>query len=189
MCTYVGTHVHAYIVLEGSSIFPLCNHPVPTLCRDFIAENNAKHFRMGRHVQGVLNLIHNRVEDGGFQCVPMPDCVRWLREWTPMQRWTSPPEPNGKYIFSPRAYEALGIPAVRVPCPAGTLILFDACLPHGTLPNRSGRPRAIQFLRYIPQAMLSPPTLASRGAAVRRRARASGFFPDSAAQARVLFGL
>lgn len=155
--------------------------------RDFTAENNAKHWRMGRHVQSVLNLIDNRREDGGFQCVPMADPAAWLREWTPTQRWSTPPEPNGRYMFTPRSYEALGIPAVRVPCPAGTLILFDACLPHGTLPNRSGRPRAIQFLRYIPEAVLSERSARGRKAAVRRHCRRVGFEPATPEQARVLF--
>ncbi len=66
--------------------------------RDFVAENNAKHWTMGRQVQGVINLIDNRLEDGGFQCVPTFDPSSWLRKWTPTQRWTTAPEPNGKYV-------------------------------------------------------------------------------------------
>ena len=156
--------------------------------RDFVAENNAKHWTMGRQVQGVLNLIDNRVEDGGFQCVPMPRCEAWLREWCPTQKWPGPPEANGRYFFSARAYEELGIAATRVPAPAGTLLLFDACLPHGTLPNRSGRPRAIQFLRYLPLETLSGPCRAARAAAVRRRCRCVGFVPPDEDAARALFG-
>jgi ectoine hydroxylase-related dioxygenase (phytanoyl-CoA dioxygenase family) len=141
---------------------------------------------MGQQVQGVLNLIDNRCEDGGFQCVPMGDPCGWLRGWCPTQHWTSPPEPNGRYIFSPKAYECLGPRAVRVPCPAGSLLLFDACLPHGTLPNRSGRPRAIQFLRYLPRDVLSDKCLHARAAAVRRHCRLLGFAPTPE-EAAVLF--
>jgi ectoine hydroxylase-related dioxygenase (phytanoyl-CoA dioxygenase family) len=148
------------------------------LCRDFISENNAKHWRMGRQVQGVLNLIDNRLEDGGFQCVPMRDPVEWLRRWSPDQKWSTPSEPNGRYFFTPKSYEELGIPATRVPCPAGTLILFDACLPHGTLPNRSGRPRAIQFLRYIPKSTFSEKCVRLRTAAVRMHCKRIGFVPS-----------
>lgn len=121
---------------------------------DLVSENNAKHYRFGRHLQGVLNLIDNRHDDGGFQCVPMPDAAAWLRRWVPTVSWASRPEPNGRHIFTAETYGREGWVAQRVPCPAGTLLLFDAALPHGTQPNRSGRPRAIQFLRYIPAASL-----------------------------------
>jgi hypothetical protein len=63
--------------------------------RDFIAENNAKTFRM-RHYQGVLNLINNREGDGGFHCVPMADPTAWLQKWVKEHVWTRPPEPNGR---------------------------------------------------------------------------------------------
>jgi hypothetical protein len=155
---------------------------------DFVAENNAKHRSMGRQVQGVLNLVGNREEDGGFQCVPMADCMKWMQSWCGTQRWAAPPEPNGRYFFSPKSYEEIGIASTRVPCPAGTLILFDACLPHGTLPNRSTRPRAIQFLRYIPAHTLSDPCKAARASAVRRLCREAGFEPPDEDAAEVLFG-
>jgi ectoine hydroxylase-related dioxygenase (phytanoyl-CoA dioxygenase family) len=92
-----------------------------------------------------------------------------------------------RYLFTPKSYEELGTSAVRVPCPAGTLILFDACLPHGTLPNRSGRPRAIHFLRYIPETILSEKCAKARKAAVLRHCRRIGFMPETPEQARVLF--
>jgi len=146
---------------------------------------------MGRHVQGVLNLIDNRVQDGGFHCIPMANATAWLRDWTAVQKWSAPPEVNGRQVgvmscclffstsltpFSTKknrhvftARECALLPSSRrVPCPAGTLILFDACLPHGTQPNRSGRPRAIQFLRYIPEAALSPANRKLRADAVKR---------------------
>jgi hypothetical protein len=57
---------------------------------------------MGRQVQGVLNLINNRTEDGGFHCVPMADPTAWLQHWTGSQHWTAgEPEPNGRYVSHP----------------------------------------------------------------------------------------
>ena len=101
--------------------------------------------------QGVLSLIDNREEDGGFQCVPMADPTAWLLEWTAAQSLPtgSRPQANGRHIFSAAEFAKLGLPKTRVPCPAGSLILFNNTLPHGTLPNRSGRPRAVQFLRWV----------------------------------------
>merc|ERR1711943_17663 len=53
-----------------------------------------------------------------------------------------------------------------VPCPAGTLILFDATLPHGTKPNISTRSRAILFLRYITSDELPSAAWMKRNAAL-----------------------
>jgi hypothetical protein len=116
----------------------------------FTAENNGKHYTMGTRIQSVLNLLDNEEEDGGFQCVPMPDSNEWLREWVPKQKWTTEMEPNGRYFFDGKSFGKLGLCKTRVPCPAGTLIMFNATLPHGTMPNRSSKPRAIQFIRYSP---------------------------------------
>jgi hypothetical protein len=141
--------------------------------RDFIAENNAKHVSMGPQLQGVLSLIDNRYEDGGFQCVPMPDARAWLKGFAASTVFPSPPEANGKYVFDAKSYGTLaaaGYAKTRVPCPAGTLILFDACLPHGTEPNRSRRPRAIQFVRYMPTSTLWVDPRA-RNAAIERVCR------------------
>jgi len=69
-----------------------------------------------------------------------------------------PPQPNGRYIFSNNHRDdskliALG-QVLRMPCPAGSMICFDATLPHGTLPNFSDRIRVIQFLRYLPESVI-----------------------------------
>jgi ectoine hydroxylase-related dioxygenase (phytanoyl-CoA dioxygenase family) len=154
--------------------------------RDFTSENNAKHVSWGQHIQGVLNLIDNREEDGGFQCVPMADCGAWLREWGKTVK--GPREPNGKFVFDAKTFGKLGFVAERVPCPAGTLICFDAALPHGTQPNRSDRPRAIQFLRYIPRLALPAETRKQRAAAIARHCAKLRFDVADPLRARVLFG-
>lgn len=85
---------------------------------------------------------------------------------------------------------------MRLPCPAGTLILFDATLPHGTKPNnitsadmgKAPRSRAILFLRYITSDSLPPVALRERAAALRRIAKEVGFVPDED-QAKLLYGV
>jgi ectoine hydroxylase-related dioxygenase (phytanoyl-CoA dioxygenase family) len=94
---------------------------------------------------------------------------------------------DGRHNFTAKEYEAMGIASTRIPCPAGTLIIFDACLPHGTMPNRSDRPRAIQFLRYIPAEVFSKENLRSRCAAVRRHCARVGFEPSAHEQEDVLY--
>jgi len=153
----------------------------------FVGENNAKHHSMGRSVQGVLNLLDNSLEDGGFQCVPGTFGERLKRCWVDGAR-LPPAEANGRYVFARTGADAeLGKRARRVPCPAGTLILFDATLPHGTRPNRSVRSRAILFLRYITPDELPPEAWQRRNAALRRIVDRVGFEPDER-QARHLFG-
>ena len=144
--------------------------------RDFIAENNVKHHSMGRHIQGVINLIDNREQDGGFQCVPMSDPSNWLKKWW-LTKGDHKPNANGRYIFTKEDSKKLKglLTPQRVPCKAGTLILVDASLPHGTKPNKSSRFRAIQFMRYVPQSIFSAKTLALRSKKITWQCVAAGF--------------
>lgn len=163
------------------------------LCRadyaagDFVAENNAKHHSMGRTVQGVLNIFDNAEEDGGFQCVPGIFGAP-LEEWVCNHGGLPEPEVNGRYNMKGFGADAkLGSGAVRVPCPAGTLILFDATLPHGTKPNVSARSRAILFMRYLTSDELPPEAWRQRNASLRRIVSQVGFEPN-VRQCRHLYG-
>jgi len=154
---------------------------------EFAAENNAKHFSMGRTVQGVLNLYDNDVDDGGFQCVPGVFGASF-QEWVHQHPGLPLAEVNGKYEVKNFGVDAkLGAHAVRIPCPAGTLILFDATLPHGTKPNTSANSRAILFLRYISADELPAEAWKNRNEALKRILEQVGFQPDLR-QARCLYG-
>lgn len=154
---------------------------------NFVAESNAKHCTMGRTVQGVLSLLDNEEEDGGFHCVPGmfgPALQNWVREHSDLPA----PKVNGRYNLKDYGPDAiLGRDARRVPCPAGTLILFDATLPHGTKPNISARSRAILFMRYITSDELPAQAWRNRNAALRRVAEEIGFEP-SEEQERHMYG-
>jgi hypothetical protein len=144
---------------------------------NFVAENNAKHISMGRTVQGVLNLYDNNEEDGGFQCVPGLFGSA-LQKWVSKHPALPKPEPNGRYdLRNFGADVEIGRGAVRVPCPAGTLILFDATLPHGTKPNISAKSRAILFLRYITSDELPTDAWSKRNAALKQIVESVGFEP------------
>jgi hypothetical protein len=153
----------------------------------FVKENNAKHRSMGRTVQGVLNLYDNDEEDGGFHCVPgmfgMP-----LQQWVQAHPALPKAEPNGRYELKNFGVDVeMGNDSVRVPCPAGTLILFDATLPHGTRPNTSLRSRAILFLRYMTSDELPASAWKNRNAALKRILQKVGFQPERG-QEKHLFG-
>lgn len=154
---------------------------------NFVGENNAKHVSMGRTVQGVLNLYDNNEEDGGFQCVPGMFGSA-LQQWASKHPALPKPEPNGRYELQNFGADLeIGTGAVRVPCPAGTLILFDATLPHGTKPNISTRSRAILFLRYITSDELPSAAWMKRNAALKRVVEEVGFKP-TIEQAKHLYG-
>lgn len=145
---------------------------------NFVAENNAKHMSMGSTVQGVLSLFDNEEEDGGFHCVPgmFGDA---LKQWVEKHDGLPAPEVNGRYNLQGFGCDAaLGKQAVRLPCPAGTLILFDATLPHGTKPNASWQSRAILFLRYLTSDELPAEAWRERNAALRKVVAEVGFEPD-----------
>lgn len=136
---------------------------------DFTAENNAKHEGMGLQVQGVINLVDNYEDDGGFHCVPGGHLM--LKEWYQKAKHRLPRgQPCGRYNFSNSYKEdaVLCSYSMRVCSPAGSLILFDCLLPHGTKPNQSNSSRIIQFLRYVPEDIFVNDTRRNRSVAVKR---------------------
>lgn len=128
-------------------------------------ENNVKNIMMGRQCQGVLNLIDNDHSDGGFQFVEAGHqvCSRWFEE---NKNRIDVGKPNGQYAFDKRDHQMTH--TKRLPCPAGTLIVFDVALPHGTRPNRSSINRMAQFLRYMPKKDFDPKVLKKRRNLIRR---------------------
>ena len=137
---------------------------------DFVGENNAKHSKMGLQLQAVLNLVDNEEENGGFHCVPGGH--KRIPEWfASAKNRLAKNEPCGRYIFDNRFKEdqLLCSYTMRVCSPAGSLIIFDCLLPHGTQPNYSSKNRIIQFLRYIPlDTFKSAKTRKNRENAVKR---------------------
>lgn len=125
----------------------------------FVSENNVKNIKMGLHCQGVLNILDNDSEDGGFQFIPQGHVLmdQWVKE---NREHFGEGEPNGRYFFGKS--DRLFLNPLRLPCPGGTLIIFDCALPHGTRPNRSKTNRMIQFLRYMPRDVFDKKTLEKR---------------------------
>jgi len=133
---------------------------------------------MGRQLQGVINLFDNKEEDGGFCFVPGSHLM--LRDWYDRKKDRLPEAmPNGRYQFTESDPEFYG-KDVRLPCPKGTLIIFDAALPHGTRPNFSSKQRMIQFMRYMPKATFDPKTLLKRRKFVSKQLESIGYVPTNA---------
>eukprot|EP00004_Rigifila_ramosa_P021718 TRINITY_DN5832_c0_g1_i1.p2 TRINITY_DN5832_c0_g1~~TRINITY_DN5832_c0_g1_i1.p2 ORF type:complete len:358 (+),score=78.33 TRINITY_DN5832_c0_g1_i1:71-1075(+) len=157
--------------------------------RDFISENNlVANDRSAVHVQGVLNLAENLEEDGGLILVPgfHRHFERWVR-----QELRGQPDKFGvgsNFIFP--KHDATNSLAQRIPMRAGSLVIWDQRLAHGSAGNRSTRARCVQFLKMFTKTDIPPARLAARGAAVRRElARSRGALEAVSPLGRVVFGL
>ncbi|QKF94656.1 phytanoyl-CoA dioxygenase [Fadolivirus algeromassiliense] len=145
---------------------------------EFISENGAKNITMGLQLQGVLNLFDNQEDDGGFQCIPggHNELKNWYEE---SKNYFKNPVPNGNYFYNlerkeDRKYSAN---ATRIPCPAGTLIIFDATLPHGTKPNHSNKNRMIQYIRYMPKSSFPKNVYKKRNSIIEKICKEVNFDP------------
>lgn len=156
----------------SKSVYDFLNNIPYTSKGDFMKENNVKCQSMGLQLQGVLNLFDNEEEDGGFAFVP--EGHKKLYDWYIKRRNHLPaPVPSGRYGFTKADHEFSY--AVRLPCPKGTLIIFDASLPHGTKSNKSKNQRMIQFIRYMPKSTLSKDALKRRTKFIRSELNAIGY--------------
>lgn len=98
---------------------------------------------------GVFNLIDNEEQDGGFHFVPESHLK--LDGWR--NKYIDELPDQNRYIFNSSQSRdmdsILGVcdGPIRVPCPAGTLILFDIRTVHGGAPNYSDKSRMIAYIR------------------------------------------
>lgn len=120
--------------------------------QDFIKENNFVVGSMGRHVQCILNFSDNVEEDGGTLVVP--GFHRTLQEWTSTHIHLKKPLP---WVTFPSDTKNGGGPleveqellqrAFRISMRAGSVLMWDQTVAHGTRPNSSSRCRTAQFLK------------------------------------------
>lgn len=118
----------------------------------FISENNGTPLEPGARakVQGLLNLIDARLEDGGFLCIP--GFHSHLSEWAKL------PENQAYKRDMSEAFDYLEVPkgdpmhdwAQPVPMRAGSLLVWNSELPHCNFPNNSDRFRMVQYVKCFP---------------------------------------
>jgi hypothetical protein len=90
-------------------------------------------------VQGILYLTDTAADQGAFQCVPgfHRRLTDWLAELPPGT------DPRNCQLMDT-------LDAQPIAGRAGDLIIWHHALPHGSSPNRSTRPRVVQYLRMTP---------------------------------------
>jgi len=90
-------------------------------------------------VQGILSLLPQTAETGGFQCVPY--LFEHFEEWKQSQ----PDDRNPKHP------DTTGLEVVSPSLNAGDLLIFNSLLPHGVRPNHSdGQARMAQYISMYP---------------------------------------
>ncbi|GAM24732.1 hypothetical protein SAMD00019534_079070 [Acytostelium subglobosum LB1] len=126
-----------------------------TKSADFIIENNEVGIKSLNelHIQGLINLADNKDEDGGF--IVVPGFPRHLEEWT-LKNKTLRTNIGTKerFVLIPVS-NSLYNNAVRVTARAGSLVLWNQKMAHGSVANNSPRPRLAQFIKMTPCSYLT----------------------------------
>jgi hypothetical protein len=187
--TYPGVHLDCNpgVYHRPDKVLPAREALTYADLQDWVSENNAYCVADGLQIQAVLNLEDNRDEDGGFHCVPgfHHSFEDWLKGFP-----SADDSPGGLYRFSSasRNDTRFVTETVRVPAPAGSLILWEQRLAHGTRPNDSDRARCIQFLKMFPRRIVSRERSRARQRALAAIFRERGF-NEVTAVGETVFGL
>jgi ectoine hydroxylase-related dioxygenase (phytanoyl-CoA dioxygenase family) len=156
--------------------------------QQWVSENNQYCAADGLHVQAVLNLEDNREMDGGYHCVP--GFHHRFEDWLD-GHVSADANPGGAHRFSARSpndAKYITTPQ-RAPCPAGSLVLWDQRLAHGSRPNDSDRHRCIVFLKMFRRRTVSAARYAARREALKRVLDEAGFEAQVTEVGRIVFGL
>jgi hypothetical protein len=89
-------------------------------------------------VQGILYLTDTAADQGAFRCVP--GFHRRIEAWLN----SLPPGTD------PRAQDLTKFESFPIAGRAGDLVIWHQALPHGASPNRSARPRVVQYIKMHP---------------------------------------
>lgn len=134
--------------------------------RDFSRELNGVSFLTGPNVQGIISLTDNCEIDGGTLIVPGFHHVfaEWCNTLTSMNRQMSCYSTNqnrliwrgngaGSYKFS--SFDPIHTLKQRITMRAGSLLIWDQRVVHGSSPNHSNKIRAAQFIRAFQRSGVS----------------------------------
>ncbi|CAE7539199.1 unnamed protein product [Symbiodinium natans] len=150
--------------------------------QDFRAELTAVQGRgcpTGEHVQGVLNLLDNLEEDGGTRVVPgfHRSFMPWLESLGAMEDNLSQCGQHDNWVLRRAAgggsfkfsnLDPLHGLSRRIPLRAGSFLLWNQLVVHGSCANRSHNFRMAQFITGFRAGEMTPGRAWARAAAVQR---------------------
>ena len=118
--------------------------------QDFIKENNLVVKSMGMHIQAVINILDNEAIDGGTLIVPASH--KHMHKWAESNLRLRKPLPF--LTFRDNAVEELLLSrAHRIPMKAGSVLLWNQSVFHGTCPNESNNCRMAQFIKGFSRSL------------------------------------
>jgi len=140
-----------YIDESSSSIDEILNSLNYKTTQDFIAENNyVKNLKQKElSIQCLINLADNKEQDGGFQLVPgfNNHIVEWAN--ATKARLSSSYGKRNNFIVLPKK-EPFHKNAIRITSRAGSIVIWNQTVIHGSRPNMSENNRYAQFFRMFP---------------------------------------
>ncbi|CAF3683294.1 unnamed protein product [Rotaria sp. Silwood1] len=180
---------------DNSEQFEVLNQLRYRSASDWITENNEPGCAaIGElHVQGLVNLADNQEEDGGFWLVP--GFHKYLEQWTHEHqalsniygRW------NRFNLFREGDIPELYAAACHISSRAGSAILWDQRIMHGSRSNCSLRPRYAQFFKMFcaEHPAMTPERAERRREAILAKLKLVNIDPevDLSPMGRKLFGL
>eukprot|EP01121_Diplochlamys_sp_Union-15-3_P000419 TRINITY_DN10393_c0_g1_i1.p1 TRINITY_DN10393_c0_g1~~TRINITY_DN10393_c0_g1_i1.p1 ORF type:complete len:358 (-),score=45.72 TRINITY_DN10393_c0_g1_i1:1-1074(-) len=142
------TYCNAKKNVPKSEIFPPNYDFLPAFCREYNAAGNI--YSNLVKVQGLVNFVDNRVEDGGFQLCPgFPKHLTSWAKATERTLGTPYTSPKKCFIVLPKDCKLYNH-AQRVPLRAGSMLIWSSLMPHGSAPNDSSNMRMAQFIKLFP---------------------------------------
>jgi len=114
----------------------------------FIVENNYPIKSEGLSIQGSISLMDNKEEDGGF--VTVPGFHKVFEEYFSDKEQTND---NSSFIFKVKDF--VQNHKIRISMRAGSIVLWDQRMAHGSTPNRSNQMRSAQFFRAFKKSTVS----------------------------------
>jgi len=156
----------------------------------FIFENNQISYdrHNGIHLQGVINILENFEDDGGFHMVP--GFKHYFEEWLKLNNnkdIISLSRQRNSYIFDEK--DPIQNFSIRIPMRAGSLVVWDQRSPHGARANNSSRLRCAQFVKMSPAEPMDQKRSLARASTLLSMIKSAGFNSLLTDVGRQVFGL
>ncbi|XP_065177873.1 putative phytanoyl-CoA dioxygenase isoform X1 [Sycon ciliatum] len=141
---------------------------------DFFLENNEIGMESEPQVntQGMLNLADNLEEDGGFHLVV--GFHKELASWSRSTRDLIAQYFMDKNFIPVHGHDPMYKQPQRVPMRAGSLLIWDQRVAHGSRPNNSTRARYVQFVKMFPSINLRSERAKYRGQLIKDKVELAG---------------
>ncbi|AYV83884.1 MAG: WD repeat protein [Hyperionvirus sp.] len=154
--------------------------------RDFVTENNLYCSADGLQLQGVINVLNNSLDDGGFHCVP--GFTNYFEEWYAGFRDKIIGK-VGSYHFSNLDKNDMKYVSTseRITAARGSIIIWNQKMAHGSRPNNSNRSRCCQFIKMFPRKTFSKSRFGNRQKAMKKILSDNDFEPSDIG--KIVFGL